>query len=325
MDASADSKESNQESLQGDAIAGTVPVIVAGEQVPIIPVDLVQQSQQVLVQQVIPNVDQLQQPQMSDEQAQAMAAALEGGDAEEPVSQNMVFAKQVVQEMQRAIENANAAANAESMLEQKGEVVKVVSVQGAEQELVGEDGEQEIGTTKQTVKSTDLSVEQAQVQFKLEQPSTEQEAKVVQIKETLFSKIIEQIGTSVTNEKTELYLQLKPAHLGGLAISLTMTEKGLEAKLYSSNQDVQNMLAQDMQALQQTLRDKGINVVSMEVIYDQMANTAGHQQSQREQGQWEEGNGNSSTKSEPITVDLTEEIAGYPELFSEDSSVEYTA
>ncbi len=317
-----------QETLQGDAIAGTVPVVVVNEQIPILPV-LEQAAQtdqlptQVVVQQVIPNVEQLQ---MSDEQAQAMAAALQGADVEEPVSQNMVFARQVVQEMQRAIENANAATNAESILEQSGEVVKAVGAQEAGDSLVGQDTKQQT-TEKTAIKTIDISLEQAQTQgqFKLEQPMTiEQEAKVIEIKETLLSKIIDQIGTSVTTEKTELYIQLKPAHLGGLAISLAMTEKGLEAKMYSNNQDVQNMLAQEMQTLQQTLREKGINVVSMEIIYDQMSNTAGRDQSKREQDQWEDGN-SSATSNAPITIDLTEEIAGYPELFSDDSSVEYTA
>ncbi|WP_066683605.1 flagellar hook-length control protein FliK [Christensenella intestinihominis] len=95
----------------------------------------------------------------------------------------------------------------------------------------------------------------------------------LQQKDSIFTRVIEQVKSTVTKEKTEFFLQLKPEHLGGLSIMLSAEEKGIAAKLMTSNHDVQQILQSDMNQLQATLREKGINVVHMEVIYDQTASS----------------------------------------------------
>ncbi len=87
-------------------------------------------------------------------------------------------------------------------------------------------------------------------------------------RENMFSEIISRVTAAAEEGKSELYVQLKPEHLGGLSISLSMGEEGLTAKITTSEQSVQSMLHGGMSGLQETLREKGIQVALIEVICD---------------------------------------------------------
>lgn len=119
-----------------------------------------------------------------------------------------------------------------------------------------------------------------------------------------FESMIEAMRTAVSEEASELTLQLKPQHLGGLTISLTMSADGLMAKLSTANKDVQYMLNDQIINLQDSLKEKGVQIVQMEVIYDQMGNMAGNNFSKEEQ-RW------AGMKLKKLNMNLaTEELTG---------------
>ncbi len=139
--------------------------------------------------------------------------------------------------------------------------------------------------------------------------------------------IIDHIATAVDKGQTELVVQLKPEHLGGLEISLKMGESGLTAKMVTSQESVQNMIHNQIAALQDTLREKGIPVVHMEVIYDQTQSSASFSHSGNS-GQWtaQNGNGNDhSYKETEDSVNYYNFMSSYDILAEHGGSVEFSA
>lgn len=84
-------------------------------------------------------------------------------------------------------------------------------------------------------------------------------------------KFLEEVRTTITEGKSELFIQLKPEYLGGLAVKLSMTDEGLTAKLITSNKEVHAAMNNQLFIVQDVLKSKNIDVVSMEVIYEQSA------------------------------------------------------
>ncbi len=166
---------------------------------------------------------------------------------------------------------------------------------------------------------------EGKVEFQLageQQPEYQQ----VQQKEELLPKLIDQIKSTVTKEKTEFFLQLKPEHLGGLSILLSAEDKGIVAKLMTSSKDVQQVMQSDMTAMQEALRDKGINVVQMEVIYGQMTDSASKDNGGSRQ--WNEtkggGHGGSQESIESATA-FYDNLSYYDVLAEQGGSVEFSA
>lgn len=161
----------------------------------------------------------------------------------------------------------------------------------------------------------------AAVQFKTPQPQPEP---VVQ--RNIATSIVDSIKTAADKGKTELVVQLKPEHLGGLEISLTMGEGGLTAKMVTSQESVQNMIHNQIGMLQDTLREKGIPVVHMEVVYDQTQNSAGFSHNGNG-GQWAgQDNGNShSYRETEETVNYYNFMSSYEVLAEHGGSVEFSA
>lgn len=166
---------------------------------------------------------------------------------------------------------------------------------------------------------------EGKVEFQLageQQPEYQQ----VQQKEELLPKLIDQIKSTVTKEKTEFFLQLKPEHLGGLSILLSAEDKGIVAKLMTSSKDVQQVMQSDMTAMQEALRDKGINVVQMEVIYGQMTDSASKDNSGSRQ--WNEtkggGHGGAQESIESATA-FYDNLSYYDVLAEQGGSVEFSA
>lgn len=146
--------------------------------------------------------------------------------------------------------------------------------------------------------------------------------------EFILNRVVDQVRTAVTPDKTEFFIQLKPDHLGGLSIGLVAEDKGVVAKLMTSSQQVHNALQADMNQMVQMLRDKGINVVQMEVIYDQTANAMSQQQGDRGQQQFSRGHGSShGRRAEQVdgTVSMYDNISSYEVLAEQGSSVEFSA
>ncbi len=145
--------------------------------------------------------------------------------------------------------------------------------------------------------------------------------------DSMLTRLIDQVRSAISKEKTEFFLQLKPEHLGGLSIMLTAEDKGVVAKLATSSQDVQNILQSDMNQLQAALREKGINVVHMEVIYDQGMNSTAKDHShsgQQQQSSTGNGQGRIPENLEGATA-YYDTISYYEALAEQGGSVEFSA
>jgi flagellar hook-length control protein FliK len=129
-----------------------------------------------------------------------------------------------------------------------------------------QDGSGEPGATQM---QPAFGASETKVEFQKTAPAPEQPA----VRQTVMTTIIDKISTAFGKETTEMVVQLKPEHLGGLSISLSMGESGLVAKMVTSEQSVHSMIHGEIGMLQEALREKGIPVVHMEVSWGQTSNT----------------------------------------------------
>ena len=93
-----------------------------------------------------------------------------------------------------------------------------------------------------------------------------------QVKQILVNQIVEQVKTAVDTQKSRLHIQLKPDVLGGMVIELSMGSDGLRAQLLTQNKQTAMAVSDQLTQLADTLRDKGIQVVSMEVVDQSLLN-----------------------------------------------------
>lgn len=147
------------------------------------------------------------------------------------------------------------------------------------------------------------------------------------VRQNVLNTIIDKISTAFGKDTTEMVVQLKPEHLGGLSISLSMGEGGLVAKIVTSEQSVHSMIHGELGMLQEALREKGIPVVHMEVSYGQTSNMANGSHA---------GNGGFGTQpsytGNHAAYDNTEEpvnyyynLSSYDLLTEQGGSVEFSA
>ena len=87
------------------------------------------------------------------------------------------------------------------------------------------------------------------------------------------------------------------------------------------------MLNSEMASLQAALREKGVNVVQMEVVYDQMGNMAGRDFAQSGGGgRWSgQGQNGGRGNSAAATIDIMELAAEYSALLEPESSLQFNA
>lgn len=249
--------------------------------------------------------------------------------AEEPVAQ--VFVRQVMQEMERSLAG-EAAQPQEAGLESEAQIAKVITTQNADEAQTGNeqtpaDAKKESAPAAQTPTLTE-TVFAAAAQERPAAPAAPEAALEVQpVREAFIGRIVEQVQSAVSADRSELFIQLRPEHLGGLSIALTMTDKGLTAKLATSSHEVQSMLNSEMASLQAALREKGVNVVQMEVVYDQMGNMAGRDFAQSGGGgRWSgQGQNGGRGNSAAATIDIMELAAEYSALLEPESSLQFNA
>lgn len=244
------------------------------------------------------------------------------------------FAKQAMQEVSEAIKKDGAADSQKSMMPQNA---------SAEQEAMVS----ESLTAQEDSGGADVSTKQKETPAHIQQPMTAtiaQDGKVdfkasmqelqpeqqFQLRQNVQTQIVDQVRSLVTKEKTEFYLQLKPEHLGGLSIMLAAGEKGLVAKLVTGSKDVHAMIQNDAAQIQESLRERGINVVQMEVVYDQMASATGKQDTNNGQGWESNGSGGSQGRLpedaiEGTTMPYSGELSNYEVLAEQGGSVEFSA
>lgn len=133
----------------------------------------------------------------------------------------------------------------------------------------------------------------------------------------LAGSVLEIIETSITSGKDNLFIKLKPDFLGGIAIKLAMSENGVVAKIVTNNQTTQSLLAGQLSNLENSLREKGIDVARMEVLYNPL-----NQDGQRQGGNGQEhGRGGFSRGFAIEEIDEDMHLQ-YLQLIGEDEELE---
>ena len=90
-----------------------------------------------------------------------------------------------------------------------------------------------------------------------------------QARQVLAQTLLAQVESAVTAEKSELFIKFKPDVFGGMQIHLSMTQEGLRAQIRTSDPSVRGMIGAEMNQLTDSLRARGIEVVEMDVYYEQ--------------------------------------------------------
>jgi len=103
-------------------------------------------------------------------------------------------------------------------------------------------------------------------------PPAEQQ-NIEAFRSSIMEQAIAQVTSTVQSGQQTMTIQLRPEFLGNMTLQLMMTQQGLTARMSTSDPQVQAMMAEQLTQLQLQLQERGINVVHMEVIYNQMADS----------------------------------------------------
>lgn len=181
--------------------------------------------------------------------------------------------------------NKNVKENASDILgqEKKETEISVVSLK-EETASKGQDFQQsKNGFSKETPKNPILE------QFIQNLTVSEQEAvktfdeRLVQQMRNIVEQVVEQIKVVVKPETTSMELQLNPANLGKVNLSVVAKEGTLTASLVVQNEMAKQALESQMQVLRENLNNQGLKVEAVEVSvsdfnFTQSGQTDGGQQ-----------------------------------------------
>ena len=148
--------------------------------------------------------------------------------------------------------------------------------------------------------------------------------------ENILRQITDYMRGQVTDGVSEMEMQLHPASLGTLHIHLISKEGVLTAQFTAQNETVKAALESQMVTLQDTFREQGITVESIEVMVSSHKFEQSYEEAENSTGN---GNGqpgrHKARRITSITMDneeLTEEeILAKEVLMASGSTVEYMA
>ncbi len=246
------------------------------------------------------------------------------------------FAKQAMQEVSEALKKQEIADSQKTVTPQN--IAEEQEAMVTKSLTASEDGDGADASAKQKETPTNTQqpmtaqiAQDGKVEFKESMQELRPEQQF-QLRQNVQSQIVDQVRSLVTKEKTEFFLQLKPEHLGGLSIMLAAGEKGLIAKLVTGSKDVHMMIQNDATQIQESLKERGINVVQMEVVYDQMSSATGRQDTNNNgQGFEPNGSGGSQGRLPEDAIEgiempaYTGELSNYDILAEQGGSVEFSA
>jgi len=86
-------------------------------------------------------------------------------------------------------------------------------------------------------------------------------------RENLFEEMVSRIETMQTESSSTMTIQLKPEFLGKVALEIAMDATGLHVRIDAANSDVRTMINGQINALIESLQNKGIEVADVEVAY----------------------------------------------------------
>jgi len=92
--------------------------------------------------------------------------------------------------------------------------------------------------------------------------------------ENLFDEMVSRIETMNTENQQKVSIQLKPEFMGKVALEIAMDAAGLHVRINAANNDVRTMINGQINALIETLGNKGIEIVEVEVAYTGVDNGA---------------------------------------------------
>ena len=92
--------------------------------------------------------------------------------------------------------------------------------------------------------------------------------------ENLFDEMVSRIETMQTESTQTMSIQLKPEFLGKVALDIAIDAAGLHVKINAENSDVRSMINGQINTLIESLENKGIEVVEVEVTYTGVNNGA---------------------------------------------------
>jgi len=145
--------------------------------------------------------------------------------------------------------------------------------------------------------------------------------------ENLFSEMISRVETMQNDSKSTMTIQLNPEYLGRVALEVAVDAAGLHVRINAEDSGVRNMINGQLAALIESLENKGIAVVEVEVAYTGI--NYGAFQDPREGGQQQQ-NKHQPTNRETTPTDGIAYYASLPDLMeyyldAGVSSVEYRA
>lgn len=141
------------------------------------------------------------------------------------------------------------------------------------------------------------------------------------------TNIVQELAFRSQEGVQEFSVSLKPEHLGELIIKLTKGPEGLLAQIKAADASTQGLIQNEVAALTEQLKDKGIELRQIEVLYEAPAFTTdmhqnrGHQQSAASPYKTRHYRVSGIAESYGTMIDA----AASPSLLSWDSSVEFQA
>ena len=111
-------------------------------------------------------------------------------------------------------------------------------------------------------------------QFRADQQMTQAVHSAPVRTENLFEEMVSRLETMQTDTERTMTIQLKPEFLGRVALELAMDAAGLHVKISAEDSGVRAMINGQINALIESLENKGIEVVEVEVAYTGVDNGA---------------------------------------------------
>ncbi|MCK5129116.1 MAG: flagellar hook-length control protein FliK [Clostridiales bacterium] len=142
------------------------------------------------------------------------------------------------------------------------------------------------------------------------------------------SRIAEKMTARTIDGKQEFNVTLKPEFLGKLSIKLIIESDGIKAHIKAGDQYVKGLISDQLPTLSEMLKEKGVNMSHIEVVYENPMSSSTDGQFQRKD--WQKQDGKKNLRS-IMAVDKEFEELTYnaipdlQELSIRNSSVEFSA
>ena len=144
-------------------------------------------------------------------------------------------------------------------------------------------------------------------------------------------RIVDKVRTNVSEGKHEFDVDLKPDYLGKVSIRLTMENGSIRMHIRTEDMGAKGLFTDQMSGLQSLLKDKGLQVASVEVTCQSELTAGGGYEAYRQNGghsgsdQRGARNGGSYTTDTVSGTSLYDAMAGSAEYYLGGSSIEYLA